>query len=98
MLGDIMLLCLRCEKFSQALDVLTKLEKNQNSIVGVPDIQALQLFTDMCISQNKIAEALVSFNTISLNTSHYTCLLSLITVVQFFLSVSLVSSPFIVSV
>lgn len=61
-----MLLCLRCERFDQALDVLTKLEKDQNNIVGVPNIEALQLFTDMCISRNKITEALVSFNIISL--------------------------------
>ncbi|PNF40197.1 hypothetical protein B7P43_G08271 [Cryptotermes secundus] len=58
MLGDIMLLCLRYERFDQARRVLTKLEKNQNSIVGVPNIEALQLFTDMCISRNKITEAL----------------------------------------
>lgn len=58
MLGDIMLLCLRCERFDQALDVLTKLEEDQNNIVGVPNIEALQLFTDMCISRNKITEAL----------------------------------------
>lgn len=61
-----MLLCLRYERFDQALHVLTKLEKNQNSIVGVPNIEALQLFTDMCISRNKITEALVSFNIVSL--------------------------------
>jgi hypothetical protein len=60
MLGDIMLLCLRCERFDRALDVLNKLEKDQNNIVGVPNIEALQLFMDMCISQNKITEAVVS--------------------------------------
>jgi hypothetical protein len=77
MLGDIMLLCLRCERFSQALDVLMKLEKDQNSIVGVPNIEALQIFTDMCISQSKITEALVSFNIILSNTAHYMRLLRL---------------------
>jgi hypothetical protein len=59
MLGDIMLLCLRGGRFSQALEVLTKLEKHQNSIVGVPNIEALQFFTDMCISLNKTNEAIV---------------------------------------
>jgi hypothetical protein len=73
MLGDIMLLCLRCERFSQALDVLTKLEEDQNSIVGVPNIEALQLFTDICISQNKITEALVSFNIIILLIIVHVC-------------------------
>lgn len=58
MLGDIMLLCLYGEKFDRALDVLNKLAKDQNSIVGVPNIESLKLFTDMCISQNKINEAI----------------------------------------
>jgi len=60
MLGDIMLLCLYGEKFDRAFEVLNKLAKDQNSIVGVPNIEALKLFTDMCISQNKINEAIVS--------------------------------------
>jgi hypothetical protein len=60
MLGDIMLLCLRAGKFSRALEVLNKLENDQNSIVGVPNIEVLQFFTDMCISQNKTNEVIVS--------------------------------------
>lgn len=60
MLGDIMLLCLYGGKFDRAFDVLNKLAKDQNSIVGVPSIESLKLFTDMCISQNKINEAIVS--------------------------------------
>lgn len=60
MLGDIMLLCLYGEKFDRAFEVLNKLAKDQNSIVGVPNIESLKLFTDMCISQNKINEAIVS--------------------------------------
>jgi hypothetical protein len=89
MLGDIMLLCLRCERFDRALDVLTKLEKDQNNIVGVPNFEALQLFTDMCISRNKITEALVSFNIISLK--YCSCLPGLRTIVP---SLPLVSSVF----
>jgi hypothetical protein len=60
MLGDVMALCLRGGKFDRALAVLIKLENDQNSIVGVPNIEALQLFVDICISQNKTNEALVS--------------------------------------
>lgn len=55
-----MLLCLYGEKFDQALHVLNKLAKDQNRIVGVPNIESLKLFTDTCISQNKINEAIVS--------------------------------------
>lgn len=60
MLGDIMLLCLYGEKFDRAFEILNKLAKDQNSIVGVPNIESLKLFTDMCISQNKLNEAIVS--------------------------------------
>jgi hypothetical protein len=71
MLGHIMLLCLRGGKFNQALEVLNKLEKDQNNIIGVPNIEVLQFFTDMCISQNKANEAIVSLTYHSTNSLLY---------------------------
>ncbi|KAJ4431515.1 hypothetical protein ANN_20113, partial [Periplaneta americana] len=57
-LGNIMILCLRGGKFDNALDVLNKLEKDQNNIVGIPTVEALQSFIDACVSQNKPREGI----------------------------------------
>ena len=63
MLGDIIVLFLRGGKLPNAFEVLNKLEQDENNIIGIPHVEALQLLLDTCISQNNAAAALVSICT-----------------------------------
>jgi len=58
MLGKIMMLALRNNDFEKACIVMDKLDKNQQTVLGVPDFEALVLFVDNCIIQKLPSRAI----------------------------------------
>nr|CAD7269152.1 unnamed protein product [Timema shepardi] len=59
-LGDVMILCLRAGDFPKASMVLRKLDKEQQKVLGVPKLAALQLFLETCIANKDVTNAIVS--------------------------------------
>lgn len=58
MLGDILNLCCRHENYTRAVEVFTKLDKDQHSIAGTPQPAALDLFVQLCIEQKQPSRAI----------------------------------------
>lgn len=44
----------------KATEILVKLHKNENDIIGVPDFQTIDNFFNYCIEKNNFNELLVS--------------------------------------
>lgn len=61
MLGKIMILLLKNEEFEKASGIMEKLNKKQHEILGVPSLQALNLFVEHCIKHKLPSPAIVSF-------------------------------------
>lgn len=59
-MGKIMLLLLKNNDFQNACTIMDILEKQQNSILGVPNLEALSLFVDKCIENRVPTRAIVS--------------------------------------
>nr|CAD7201210.1 unnamed protein product [Timema douglasi] len=57
-LGDVMILCLRAGDFPKASMVLRKLDKEQQKVLGVPKLAALQLFLETCIANKDVTNAI----------------------------------------
>lgn len=55
-----MILLLRNKEFEKASVIMEKLDKDHQSIVGVPKLEALSLFVDECINQKLPSTAIVS--------------------------------------
>ncbi|XP_063930693.1 small ribosomal subunit protein mS39 [Zophobas morio] len=51
LLGKILILLVRQKDFEKACKVMDRLDKNQQTIAGVPKIEALALFVDLCIEE-----------------------------------------------
>lgn len=60
MLGNILLLVSKAKEFEKACVILERLDKNQNSIVGVPKVEALIYFVEQCIEEKAPTKAIVS--------------------------------------
>lgn len=59
-LGNLISVSLFGNNIDKATEILKKLSTNQNEIIGVPDIQAIELFLNYCIENNNFNELLVS--------------------------------------
>ncbi|RZF47261.1 hypothetical protein LSTR_LSTR004970 [Laodelphax striatellus] len=57
-LGYMISVLLNAGRFEKACDVLQKLDKEQQSVLGVPDIRSLQSFIDACLERNDATAAL----------------------------------------
>lgn len=60
-LGNIMVLLLKNKDFERACVIMDKLDQDQQSVLGVPDFEALSLFVDNCIDLKLPSRAIVSF-------------------------------------
>jgi len=61
MLGNLICVCIFGDNFEKAAEIIMKLKKNQNEIVGVPNNQTIVQFLNYCIENNNFNELLVSF-------------------------------------
>lgn len=61
-----MLLVLKNDDFEKAFQVMQKLDKQHQTILGVPKIPALVLYVDHCIKAKMPSRAIVSTDTIIL--------------------------------
>jgi len=59
-LGNLIKVCLFGGNIDKATEIIVKLNKNQNDIVGVPDSQTIDQFLNYCIENNNFNELLVS--------------------------------------
>ncbi|EEZ97978.1 small ribosomal subunit protein mS39 [Tribolium castaneum] len=57
-LGKILLLLARNKEFEKACCVMEKLDRNQQSIAGVPKVEALDKFVDLCIEEKAPSRAI----------------------------------------
>lgn len=62
MLGNVMLLLLRCEEFEKASTVLEKLDLQHHTIPGVPSLEALSYYVESCVNRKLPSAAIVSKN------------------------------------
>lgn len=62
MLGNLINVCLFGNNIEKAAEILVKLCKHQNEIIGIPEFQTISLFLDYCIENNNFNELLVSYN------------------------------------
>lgn len=60
MLGHLMGILLQANRFDKACEVLNKLDKEQQKILGVPDIRPLNLFIEKAIERKSPDYAIVS--------------------------------------
>lgn len=60
MLGDIIGMLLRADKYEQTLEIMTCLDKKQHEILGVPAINSMAAFLDKSIERNETQYAIVS--------------------------------------
>ncbi|XP_028132318.2 protein PTCD3 homolog, mitochondrial [Diabrotica virgifera virgifera] len=58
LLGRILLLILRNDDFEKACIIMDKLDKDHQTIAGVPDIEALECFVDSCIERKAPSRAI----------------------------------------
>uniref|UniRef100_A0A1B6HTV0 Small ribosomal subunit protein mS39 n=1 Tax=Homalodisca liturata TaxID=320908 RepID=A0A1B6HTV0_9HEMI len=58
MLGDVMLVLLRADRYLQAVDITTALDKRQHEILGVPSFQSLSMFLGKSIERKEIKKAI----------------------------------------
>lgn len=61
MLGHIAQVLLRANRYQQAVEIMTVVDKRQQSILGIPDIDSFTAFLDKSIEQNEIKNAMVSY-------------------------------------
>lgn len=59
MLGNIMILLLRNNEFEKSCKIMDNLNKNHATIIGVPKLEALARFVDICIEEKKPSLAIV---------------------------------------
>lgn len=62
MLGNLINVCLFGDNIEKATEILVKLYKHQNEIIGVPEFQTISLLLDYCVENNNFNELLVSIN------------------------------------
>jgi len=60
MLGNLIKVCLFGDNIDKATEIIVKLHKNENEIIGIPDSHAIAAFLDYCIENNYFNELLVS--------------------------------------
>lgn len=60
MLGEAIILHLHANEFNKATEILKKLIKDEEHIIGVPDQEVLSLYMELCIENNNTKEAMVS--------------------------------------
>jgi len=60
MLGNLINVCLFGDNINKATEIIVKLHKNQNEIIGIPDSHTIAIFLDYCIENNYFNELLVS--------------------------------------
>ncbi|XP_054258969.1 protein PTCD3 homolog, mitochondrial [Macrosteles quadrilineatus] len=58
MLGDILEVLLRADRYEEAVQILNCLEKRQNQVLGVPSIRSLSAFLDKSIEKKQVKNAL----------------------------------------
>ncbi|XP_022160312.1 protein PTCD3 homolog, mitochondrial [Myzus persicae] len=58
MLGNLINVCLFGDNIDKATEIIVKLHKNQNEIIGVPDSHTIATFVDYCIENNCFNELL----------------------------------------
>lgn len=59
LLGNLINVCLFGDNIDKATEIIIKLSKSQNEIIGVPDNQTIELFINYCIEKNNFNELLV---------------------------------------
>lgn len=59
-MGNLINVCLFGDNIDKASEILVKLNKCQNEIVGVPDSHTIGQFLNYCIENNNFNELLVS--------------------------------------
>lgn len=60
MLGNLINICLFGDNINKATEIVLKLHKHQNDIIGIPDSHTIVTFLDYCIENNCFNELLVS--------------------------------------
>ncbi|KAL4130829.1 hypothetical protein QTP88_008208 [Uroleucon formosanum] len=58
MLGNLINICLFGDNINKATEIIVKLHKNQNEIIGIPDSPTIAIFLDYCIEKNYFNELL----------------------------------------
>ncbi|CAI6343787.1 unnamed protein product [Macrosiphum euphorbiae] len=58
MLGNLINICLFGDNINKATEIIVKLHKNQNEIIGIPDSLTIATFLDYCIENNYFNELL----------------------------------------
>jgi len=58
-LGNIMLLCLCADHFNRAKDIMQKIIKAQNKIIGAPSSESVEMMIDACIEKKEAKLAVV---------------------------------------
>lgn len=66
-----MFLVLKNGDFEKASEVMQKLDKQHQTIIGVPKISALALYVDHCIEAKMPSRAIVSLNSVILFQTYY---------------------------
>jgi len=59
-LGNLVNVCLFGDNINKATEIIVKLNKYQNDIIGVPDSHTIEQFLSYCIEKNYFNELLVS--------------------------------------
>lgn len=59
-MGNLIKVCLFGDNIDKATEIIMKLKKSQNEIVGVPDSQIISQFINYCIENNNFNQLLVS--------------------------------------
>lgn len=60
LLGKVMLLLLKNDDFDKACKIMDKLDRDHQTVAGVPKIEVLELFIDHCIERKMPTRAIVS--------------------------------------
>lgn len=62
MLGQLMAVLLQADKYEKACIILSKLDREQQKILGVPDIRPLKMFVDKSVERKDVNNAIVSID------------------------------------
>lgn len=68
MLGNLVSVCLFGDNIEKATEIITKLDKHQNEIIGVPNSETIDQFLNYCIENNNFNELLVSIIKVRINS------------------------------
>lgn len=60
MLGDILILCSRCDDIEKAIDIFRKLDKEEHKVSGTPAPAALETFVRLCIAKKQPTQAIAA--------------------------------------